>query len=177
MLARRTPLKRTGFASRASAHRQRERAPRTVHTPIAPDLRARVSMARVSDQVQAVPKTHAQRNARLLAMANGKPCLFRLPGICNGDPATTVACHGNGARFGKGGARKADDHQSAWGCFACHTWIDQGNGTAEERLAAFLNAHQRQVNEWKQISTSTTEHPADRRAAQWALDRLEEVVC
>lgn len=120
----------------------------------------------------AVPKPEAHRNAHLLSMARGRPCLFRIPGVCNFDPATSVACHSNLGVHGKAGARKADDEYSAWGCCACHTWLDtrQGDPTACE--LAFMSAHLAQVCEWRAIAGSAAANPKDRAAARWALDHL-----
>ncbi|MBB1599500.1 DUF1364 domain-containing protein [Variovorax sp. UMC13] len=119
-----------------------------------------------------LPKPEAHRNPYLLAMARGKPCLFRLPGICNFDPATTVACHSNLGAHGKAGARKADDEYSAWGCFNCHRWLDQGSADGTRKQLAFMSAHLAQVCEWRAIAGSAAADPKDRTAAQWALDHL-----
>lgn len=54
--------------------------------------------------------------------ARGEPCLVCIPGICNGDPQTTVLAHLNGAGIG----RKAPDHEAAYACSACHQWLDGG---------------------------------------------------
>lgn len=124
------------------------------------------------DIVKPISKTEAHRNPHLLAMARGKPCLFRLPGICNFDPETTVACHSNLGIHGKGGARKADDEYSAWGCFACHAHIDQGGIDHSLAVLIFMEAHLAQVEEWRAIAGSRASEPRDRAAAHWALDHL-----
>lgn len=156
-------MKRTGFAR-----------PVYEGAPAAPLRRVERSgvLARISAEVSAVPKTEQHRNPHLLAMARGKPCLFRLAGICNFDPETTVACHSNQGAHGKAGARKADDQYSAWGCFACHSWLDQGSGDPTAKRLAFMLAHLSQVGEWRAIAGSTAADPKDRAAAQWALDHL-----
>lgn len=59
---------------------------------------------------------------KLKQAAKGELCQIRVPGVCNGDPATTVLCHLNGA----GIARKHPDFLGAWGCSACHAWVDGG---------------------------------------------------
>lgn len=48
------------------------------------------------------PKEPRQRNPHLLKMAQGEPCLLRIPGVCNGDSDTTVAAHSNQSAHGKG---------------------------------------------------------------------------
>jgi len=118
------------------------------------------------------PKTEAHRNPHLLSMARGRPCLFRIPGVCNFDPETTVACHSNLSIHGKAGARKADDEYSAWGCFTCHSHIDQGKGDATAKELAFMGAHLAQVCEWRAIAASAGADPKDIAAARWALDHL-----
>jgi len=52
--------------------------------------------------------------------ARGKPCMIRAPGICNGDPETTVLCHMNGGGMGM----KTPDVVAAFGCSECHAAID-----------------------------------------------------
>lgn len=66
------------------------------------------------------------RIPELLAIARGKKCQIRIPGICNGNPETTVAAHSNWYENGKGGALRAHDCFAAWACSACHFEIDQG---------------------------------------------------
>jgi hypothetical protein len=56
--------------------------------------------------------------------AAGKPCLVRLPGICNGDTTTTVLAHIRLAGI-TGGAQKAPDLLGAWACSACHDEVDR----------------------------------------------------
>lgn len=61
--------------------------------------------------------------------ANGSPCTFMAPGICNDDPSTSQFAHLNGAAFGKGWAHKAHDLAGIDACSACHRYIDVGHGT------------------------------------------------
>lgn len=56
--------------------------------------------------------------------AKGEPCTLLIPGICNGDPATTVLCHSNRLEDGKGMGLKAPDTAAAFGCSACHDVLD-----------------------------------------------------
>ena len=55
--------------------------------------------------------------------ARGMPCMIRMPGICNGDPATTVLCHLRMVGI-TGMGMKANDLLGAWGCSACHKYVD-----------------------------------------------------
>jgi len=144
------------------------RVTQPLYAPVA--VRGRYSV--VADVAATICKTVAHRNPHLLSMARGRPCLFRIPGVCNFDPETTVACHSNSNAHGKAGARKADDEYSAWGCFACHSHIDQGKGDATVKELAFMDAHLAQVSEWQAIADSAAAHPKDRAAARWALDHL-----
>ena len=132
-----------------------------------------VSSSVATEFVVAIPKTEQYRNRRLLDLAQGMPCLLRVPGICNRDPGTTVAAHSNWACHGKGMARKASDAYSCWSCGACHSWLDQGPAPKATKQMAFMRAHADQVLLWRQIATDPRRAPADRKAAQWALDRLK----
>lgn len=53
--------------------------------------------------------------------ARGKPCMIRVPGVCNGDTETTVLAH---YRLNTGGALKPNDEQGAWSCSSCHDVVD-----------------------------------------------------
>lgn len=117
-------------------------------------------------------KTKAKRCPALLEMANGRPCLLHIPGVCNGRTDTTVACHSGLSIHGKAGARKADDCYSSFGCAACHSWLDQGPAPRAVKEAAFMAAHLRQVIEWRRVMQDPTEPDRFRRAARWALDEL-----
>lgn len=127
----------------------------------------------VSARVVAVQKTEPQRNRALLDMADGRPCLLRIPGVCSGDAATTVACHSNLGIHGKAKGRKADDQYSVWGCACCHRWLDQGPATQEQKTEAFMRAHQHQVLAWREIAQEIKPGTwREREAAKWALVRL-----
>lgn len=64
------------------------------------------------------------RNKRLTASAEGRDCELQVPGVCNGDPATTVWCHLNGLEFGKGTGHKGHDIFGFYGCSSCHDAYD-----------------------------------------------------
>lgn len=118
------------------------------------------------------PKTEPLRNAALLQMAAGRPCLLLVSGCCNHRMDTTVACHSNLSIHGKAGARKADDCYTVHGCAACHRWLDQGPAPAAQKEAVFMAGHARQVLAWRQIAADPAEPPRFRRAAGWALEHL-----
>ena len=57
----------------------------------------------------------------LRTLAKGRECQIRLPGICNGDRATTVLAH---IRINAGIGRKPHDLIGSWACSACHDVVD-----------------------------------------------------
>lgn len=118
------------------------------------------------------PKERPYRDPTLLAMAAGRPCLLLVPGNCNHRQDTTVAAHSNLLAHGKGKSRKADDCYSAWGCAACHSWLDQGPAPAAQKERAFMEAHLRQVLAWREIAGNPSEPDRFRRAARRALEHL-----
>jgi len=64
------------------------------------------------------PKSTAARKA-----AMGMPCMVRIPGVCNGNPETTVLAHYRLTGY-CGVGLKPDDSMGAWACSACHDVID-----------------------------------------------------
>ena len=75
----------------------------------------------------------------LKKLAEGKPCLVRLPG-CNGDPATTVLTHYRLAGYA-GMAIKPDDFAfGAWACSTCHDLVD-GRVSSEHDRQTLRLAH------------------------------------
>ena len=73
------------------------------------------------------------RNKRLLEVARGQSCMLQIPGVCNGNNETVVACHSNQLAHGKGMGTKAHDCFVAWGCSACHAAIDSGSQLSYEQ--------------------------------------------
>ena len=110
------------------------------------------------------------RNRYLLDMARGRDCLLRIPGVCNYNPETTVACHSNQQQHGKGMGIKAHDWATAWGCSSCHAWLDQGMADKADKAMAFKAAMARQEAAWLDVCKHGK--PKDRQAAKWALTRL-----
>lgn len=109
------------------------------------------------------------RSRTLLDLAERQRCLLQVPGVCCGDEATVVACHSNKGAHGKGKGIKAHDCYSVWGCHTCHSWLDQGGASQEEREAAFEQAHTRQIEEWAWIATNPCAKPKNIQAARDAL--------
>jgi hypothetical protein len=152
--------------------------PERVRIPRAPAVKGTVVHNGPAALV-AAPKPVEHRNPRLLALADnrrdmGRRCLLCVLGVCEGPFAPVVACHSNFNVHAKGGARKADDHYSAWGCAACHRWLDQGPAEYAVKAYRFEVAHAEQAVAWGLIAMNPREQAADRAAAQWALDRLRE---
>jgi hypothetical protein len=76
----------------------------------------------------------------LTKLARGEECLIRVPHVCNGNPETTVLCHVRMIGI-SGFGLKAPDALAAYGCQACHDYVDgrtQGTHTHEERRAMLL---------------------------------------
>ncbi|MET3371376.1 hypothetical protein ABIC89_000409 [Variovorax boronicumulans] len=147
-----------------------------VHKPPTPAKRLErpVVMADCSAMSQPMVKPEPQRNPHLLSMARGRPCLLRVPSVCNYDNTTTVAAHSNLLRHGKGMGTKASDAFTVWACSHCHTWLDSSyDAEFETKESAFMSALIAQVEEWKAIDGSAASSPKDRAAAAWAIKRLQ----
>jgi hypothetical protein len=68
----------------------------------------------------------------LRQLARGRECTVRLPGICNGDPATTVLAHYRLVGV-SGLGMKSPDIFGAHACSACHDAIDRRTHTDLDR--------------------------------------------
>lgn len=75
----------------------------------------------------------------LRKLARGQPCQVRLPGICNGNPDTTVLAHYRLAGT-CGIGIKPDDSQGAWACSACHDEIDRRTRHVDRDTARLAHA-------------------------------------
>ena len=64
--------------------------------------------------------------------ARDRPCVVRLPDICNHDPGTTVLAHFRLAGV-SGMGIKPPDLIGAWACSACHDAIDRRAHTDLDR--------------------------------------------
>ena len=128
----------------------------------------------VADMGNPISKPVQHRNPFLLTMARGERCVLRVPGVCNDDSNTVVACHSNLGEHAKAGARKADDQWHVFGCSACHSWLDQGRAPYDVKRAAFMAGHQWMVGIWHDIVAGMQPAtPREKAAAQWALDRVK----
>jgi hypothetical protein len=53
--------------------------------------------------------------------ARGEECALRIPGVCNGNPETTVLCH---APYPGRSGMRTHDWWAAYGCSSCHAVLD-----------------------------------------------------
>ncbi|MCW6608452.1 DUF1364 domain-containing protein [Yersinia ruckeri] len=67
-------------------------------------------------------KSPAFRSKALRDSARGQCCTLQIPGICNGNPETTVLCHLPSSTHGMG--YKSDDYWAVFGCSDCHDVLD-----------------------------------------------------
>ena len=65
--------------------------------------------------------------------AQGKPCMIRVPGICNGNPETTVLAHFRLSGV-SGMGKKAPDLLGAWACSDCHKYVDTRRNDRDSRM-------------------------------------------
>ena len=76
----------------------------------------------------------------LRALARGRECQVRIPGICNRDPAATVPAHYRMAGL-YGTGMKPPDEIAAWACFCCHQLVDGRSYSAEYTREQIRLAH------------------------------------
>lgn len=69
----------------------------------------------------------------LRKLARGRECQVRLPGVCNGNPETTILAHYRLAGI-SGIGMKSPDLIGAWACSDCHYTVDNVKGD-DVRLA------------------------------------------
>lgn len=80
------------------------------------------------------------RNKKLLEVLREAPCA-----LCGCQDGTVVAAHSNQLRDGKGRGIKAHDYRVAALCFRCHTAIDQGKETYEQKIEKWEEAHRKTI--------------------------------
>lgn len=73
---------------------------------------------------RATLKSKGPKMTPIRKAARGEECTLMIPGVCNGDPETTVLCHSNALADGKGMGLKAPDTAACFGCSACHDILD-----------------------------------------------------
>lgn len=77
--------------------------------------------------------------SKLTKAARGRECQIRIPGVCNGNPETTVLAHYRLAGT-CGTGLKPNDEQAAWGCSACHDECDRRTRHIESDTARLCHA-------------------------------------
>lgn len=70
--------------------------------------------------------------ADLRKLARDRPCMVRLPGICNRNPETTVLAHYRLSGM-SGIGMKSPDILGAWCCSDCHDAVDRRSNTQLDR--------------------------------------------
>lgn len=83
-----------------------------------------------------------------------------------------MACHDNSLQSGKGMGLKADDSRTVWGCYYCHSLLDQGDMDYFERKEAFALSYNRQIDEWIKVAQSPTMRPWKVEAARKVLAHI-----
>jgi len=73
------------------------------------------------------------KQTKLTKAARGRDCQVRIPGVCNGNPETTVLAHYRLAGTRSGMGIKPNDLQAAWCCSACHDAVDARSKTEFSR--------------------------------------------
>lgn len=64
---------------------------------------------------------------------------------------------------------KADDSYTVWGCYFCHSLLDQGNIDYEDKQSYFREAYARQIAEWLKIAQNPCLKP-------WRVDAARQVL-
>jgi hypothetical protein len=78
-------------------------------------------------------------NKKLRDSARGETCTLQIPGVCNGNPETTVLCHA--PHPDKGMGIKGPDSWAAYGCSDCHAAMDgRSNEIVHDRGRFWLEA-------------------------------------
>lgn len=76
---------------------------------------------------------------KLTKAARGRACQIRIPGVCNGNPETTVLAHYRMAGT-CGMGMKPNDLQGAWACSACHDACDGRRHVISREEARLLHS-------------------------------------
>lgn len=80
------------------------------------------------------------RNKKLLEVIRQSPCQ-----LCGSENGTVVAAHSNQLRDGKGRSIKAHDYRIAALCYTCHSDIDQGKMSREDKQDLWEMAHRKTI--------------------------------
>lgn len=83
---------------------------------------------------------------KLRASARGEQCTMQVAGICNNNPETVVLAHVK-TEGGKIGGKSAD-YSACFACYDCHAWLDQNQGSEEDRIFYTRRAMVRTWTRW-----------------------------
>jgi hypothetical protein len=70
--------------------------------------------------------------------------------LCNYNPETTVLCHSNSQKHGKGTSIKASDEHTFYGCSGCNYWFDDMSADPEVKQQYYNKAHARTQEKFKE---------------------------
>ena len=173
-MKRSAPLRRTPF-QRISASVLAQNPPISSEKPIR-ELKPATRIATYAGTTAApINKTPPTVNPHLRNRARGEICTgLRYGGYCHCDPATTVWAHTNTQADQKGLGYKGHDHAGMFLGLDCHSWLDSGAGTAEEKAAFTAAAQKRTRDRLREIAASPAVKPWRREAAAWAIEQLEK---
>ncbi len=76
------------------------------------------------------------KSTKLRKSAKGEACTLRIPGVCNGNPETTVLCHISIPGM-SGMAMKPIDMHGLYGCSECHRHLDDRSSWNRIELSWF----------------------------------------
>jgi len=89
------------------------------------------------------------RSKKARRSARDEECTMNSPN-CNHDSRTTVLCHSNSQKHGKGTSIKASDEHSFYGCSGCNLWFDSMSAPKEEKERLYQKAHKRTQERFKE---------------------------
>lgn len=136
-MKRSAPMKRTGF---------KRKEPKPF------ELADRKTALKRTAMKSRIKKPTVEEGSKYLAACRGEQCYLRV--VCGGEasPDIVVPCHSNQSRDGKGMGLKASHERTVPGCHWCHSWLDQGKASREERFSTWDRAYM----EWTRDRESKT---------------------
>jgi hypothetical protein len=79
------------------------------------------------------------KSKKIRDAAKGRDCQIRVPGVCNGDPATVVLAHLSGGGIA---GKRSDIGCASFSCSACHDAVDGRTSTAHDAATLRLYHHE-----------------------------------
>ena len=83
------------------------------------------------------------RNRKLLDLAHEAPCMLKIEGVCQDGVHPSVPAHSNSLRHGRGVGHKSADIFVVASCIACHSWLDTGGATRQDKQQRFMEGLER----------------------------------